>query len=342
MSQVAQGVGFVGQGRPGLEFSRAVPIDDPRQGDGILHGQVPIEQADHGLQRVADDARTPCRAERGHELVVLVEDQRGRHRRTRPLARLDPVGDQLSARLGLGRKIAQEVADQVLVGEPDDVVEVIAGIGGEGTSMRAAEDGDYVLLAVDIGDAVGEICGLSEGVDEYDVDVLRKLAAQVFESGIGDELDLMAHAGLEDGDVIVAQGEIILVACIVGMLTCQRLPKFPAALLRSQGLGRVPGLGKQDADAIVVEGEVPPEVDVAGMVSHQSLAHIHRLLKNPQCVVETAEVFQHEAALVEAVRPVALDPSEATDCTSMAVITGTICNGMVPSGGTTLVLPTSE
>ena len=55
-------------------------------------------------KRVADDARAARRAQGGKELAVAVEDQGGRHRRARPLAGLDAVGDRLAVTLGLAAR----------------------------------------------------------------------------------------------------------------------------------------------------------------------------------------------------------------------------------------------
>ena len=41
---------------PGLEVRGAVAIREVGQGDGVLHGEVPVQRRQDGLRRVADDA----------------------------------------------------------------------------------------------------------------------------------------------------------------------------------------------------------------------------------------------------------------------------------------------
>ena len=108
-------------------------------------------------------------------------------------------GAQVLAEGPRRRALVEHALDDRLVGEAEDVVEVLARVLRVAARMRAAEHGDDAALAEQVADGVGELRGLRERADEHDVDVLRQDGRQVLEPRVADELDVVAQLLGPDG-----------------------------------------------------------------------------------------------------------------------------------------------
>src|SRR3546814_529515 len=75
----------------GLAVEAIAARDQVGQVDRLLQRQVPVDQADQGLGDVGGDRRAAGRADRADEVAVAIEQDRGRHRRTRALAAGDRI-----------------------------------------------------------------------------------------------------------------------------------------------------------------------------------------------------------------------------------------------------------
>ncbi|CFN43426.1 Uncharacterised protein [Bordetella pertussis] len=110
------------QRRAALELGFLVAAAQVGQRDRLLHVQLPIEHADQRLGHVVDDGAAAGRTQRQHGLAGAKHDH-GRHRAARPLARLDPVGDQPPFRIAVGGRevrhlvVEQETAHEDLAAE---------------------------------------------------------------------------------------------------------------------------------------------------------------------------------------------------------------------------------
>jgi hypothetical protein len=90
------------------------------------------------------------------------------------------------------RAILQHVADQVAIGEAEDVVKVEASVVRVTAGMRAAEDGDGAAAAQEIAQGIGGLGSFRECADEHQVSIVRQFLEQVLEAGVADECDIMA------------------------------------------------------------------------------------------------------------------------------------------------------
>ena len=87
-----------------------------RRRDGLLHVELPVDDADDALRDEADDARAARRADEQTQAPALVEQHRRRHARQRPLAAFDAIRDGLAAD---GRHVV-EVRELVVQDEAAD------------------------------------------------------------------------------------------------------------------------------------------------------------------------------------------------------------------------------
>ena len=83
--------------------------------------------------------------------------------------------------------VLQDVTDDGLVGEAQDVVEVLHGVLRVAAGVRAAEDGDRALRSEQVAQRVGQLRRLCERADEDEVDVVRQLLDQILKTGIAHE-----------------------------------------------------------------------------------------------------------------------------------------------------------
>ncbi len=89
------------------------------------------------------------------------------------------------------RTILQDLAQNRLVGETEDIIEVVLRILGVATGVGTSEDCNRPVLPESFAQSIGQLSRLRERTDEHDVDAAGKLLYQVFKPGIADELDVM-------------------------------------------------------------------------------------------------------------------------------------------------------
>ena len=86
----------------------------------------------------------------------------------------------------------QDLADRRLVGESQNVVEVLCRILGIAPGVRAADRGDSAFRSEQVAQRVCKLRGLGERADEDEVNVLRQLFDQILKTGIGHERDVVS------------------------------------------------------------------------------------------------------------------------------------------------------
>src|SRR3546814_9812832 len=89
--------------------------------------------------------------------------------------------------------MAEQVGDQRLVGEAEDVVEILGGILRIAAGMRAAQHGDGAAAAAEVAQRIGGLGRAGEGADEEDVGVLRQLGGEILDAGVAEIAHLMAE-----------------------------------------------------------------------------------------------------------------------------------------------------
>ena len=96
--------------------------------------------------------------------------------------------------------IPQDVVDQGLVGEAQDVVEILSCVLGIAARVRTAKNRHRAFRAELAAQRVGEERGLGEGADEDDVDVVGKLVGEVLEPRVADVGHLVPARLAPDAD----------------------------------------------------------------------------------------------------------------------------------------------
>ena len=89
------------------------------------------------------------------------------------------------------RAVLEHFTDDSLVGEADDVVEVLRGVLRVAARVGPAEHGHGPFRSEQVGKRVGEQGRLRERADEDEIDLFRQFPGQILETGVADEGDLV-------------------------------------------------------------------------------------------------------------------------------------------------------
>ena len=117
----------------------------------------------------------------------------------RKLARLR-FCSQVDAHRSVGLTVGEDLADDLAVGESDDVVEIAACVFRIAACVWSPEDGHHPTAAEEIADGVGKLCRLRERTDEQQIDVFGELLDQILCPRVAHQLDVVAGFLAPNGD----------------------------------------------------------------------------------------------------------------------------------------------
>jgi len=100
----------------------------------------------------------------------------------------------------VGRHVPEDVPDHLLVREPEHVIEVLLSVLGVAAGVRSPQGGESACLAEAIAEGIGELCGLGEGTDEDQINLVGQEGPDILEAGIADERDLVPFLLAPDRD----------------------------------------------------------------------------------------------------------------------------------------------
>ena len=110
--------------------------------DRLAGVEVPVQEPNQCLAYIGDDRRPARRAQHRGELAPLVEDEHGRHRAARPLARLDAIGDRRAvAPRRREREIGELVVEQESAHHDVAAERALDGRGHRHRVAPAVDDG---------------------------------------------------------------------------------------------------------------------------------------------------------------------------------------------------------
>ena len=94
------------------------------------------------------------------------------------------LGGEAASERTVGRALVQHRAQDLLVREAQDVVEVLLRILGIAARVRTAEHRDGAALLEHVRQRVRDLRALRERADEQQVEILREFRGEVFETGV--------------------------------------------------------------------------------------------------------------------------------------------------------------
>ena len=100
----------------------------------------------------------------------------------------------------LGAALLENSSDDLLVGEAQDVIEVLAGVVRIAARVGAAQDRHAAALPEHVAERVRELTRLGERPHEEQVEISRDLLEQVLEARVADEGDVVSCLLTPRGD----------------------------------------------------------------------------------------------------------------------------------------------
>jgi len=175
----------------------ARPLELPDEEPEVVgeHPEVQRLIGNDGVDAEAAGVGTPKAADHRHDL----EKRRLPERRFDELPAFPHAGElrglplrrKVQAHRPVRRAVQQHLTDHGLVGEAEDVIEVLPGVFRVAARVGTAESGDGSLRPEQVGERVGEEGRLRKCADEDEIDLVRQLVDQVLETGVADKGDLV-------------------------------------------------------------------------------------------------------------------------------------------------------